>query len=298
MGTYEGKFVIPNLNAAEHGKPARQFGGVEQSAGGHEVRGRRRHLRSSKGQNSDPLIQDGQKLVPNIRKVFRTDQNLYVYMEVYDPAPDAERGGCADVLSRTREGLHFGAGSADADDVGPAGRDAGAFPDSAVGAGSRQVHLPGEHHRRESRPVCLPADGLMVVRAAPPQRRRSRRMRPPSLRRTNEEAGRNRAAPQYIEQYVRNYLLLLVLAAIASAQSSPGREVGSGAVTIGKGAANGAADIGKGTAGALGTLATGHPISAATSLGHGAAKAGTHVAVGTGKGAGKLPAAPAPDLRN
>ncbi|MBI3474036.1 MAG: VWA domain-containing protein [Candidatus Solibacter usitatus] len=38
-----------------------------------------------------PLVRDGQKLVPNVTRVFRKDQNLYVYFEVYDPATDPER---------------------------------------------------------------------------------------------------------------------------------------------------------------------------------------------------------------
>jgi hypothetical protein len=38
---------------------------------------------------ADPLIQDGQKLVPSISKVYRKNQSLYVYLEVYDPASDA-----------------------------------------------------------------------------------------------------------------------------------------------------------------------------------------------------------------
>jgi VWFA-related protein len=32
-----------------------------------------------------PLVQDGQKLVPSITRVFRQNQNLFVYFEVYDP---------------------------------------------------------------------------------------------------------------------------------------------------------------------------------------------------------------------
>jgi hypothetical protein len=35
-----------------------------------------------------PLIQNGQKTVPSITRVFRKDQTLYVYFEVYDPAAD------------------------------------------------------------------------------------------------------------------------------------------------------------------------------------------------------------------
>jgi hypothetical protein len=38
---------------------------------------------------SDPLVENGQKLIPSITHVFRKDQSLYVYMEVYDPGVDA-----------------------------------------------------------------------------------------------------------------------------------------------------------------------------------------------------------------
>ncbi len=89
MGTYEGKFVIPNLNAAGGGSLrvssvvwSNQREPVKSALGGVSY--------DRKGSDSDPLIQDGQKLVPNIRKVFRTDQSLYVYMEVYDPTPSPQ----------------------------------------------------------------------------------------------------------------------------------------------------------------------------------------------------------------
>jgi hypothetical protein len=36
-----------------------------------------------------PLIQDGVKLVPSVTRVFRTDQNLYVYLEAYEPAAES-----------------------------------------------------------------------------------------------------------------------------------------------------------------------------------------------------------------
>ena len=35
---------------------------------------------------ADPLVQDGQKLVPSVTKVFRRSQSLYVYSEIYEPA--------------------------------------------------------------------------------------------------------------------------------------------------------------------------------------------------------------------
>jgi VWFA-related protein len=87
MGTYEGKFTIPNLNTATTGSLrvssvvwSNQRESIKSAVGGVTY--------DRRGSNSNPLIQDGQKLVPNIRKVFRTDQNLFVYLEVYDPAAD------------------------------------------------------------------------------------------------------------------------------------------------------------------------------------------------------------------
>jgi hypothetical protein len=37
------------------------------------------------------LVQGGEKIVPSITRVFRKDQTMYVYFEVYDPAMDADR---------------------------------------------------------------------------------------------------------------------------------------------------------------------------------------------------------------
>jgi hypothetical protein len=37
---------------------------------------------------ANPLIQDGEKIVPNITKVFRRRQNLYISFDVYDARPD------------------------------------------------------------------------------------------------------------------------------------------------------------------------------------------------------------------
>ena len=40
---------------------------------------------SKKLVQNNPLIADGKKLVPNVTKVFRVNQNMLVYVEVYDP---------------------------------------------------------------------------------------------------------------------------------------------------------------------------------------------------------------------
>jgi VWFA-related protein len=39
-----------------------------------------------KKKTTNPLVRDGYEIIPNIAHVFRTDQKLYLYFEVYDPA--------------------------------------------------------------------------------------------------------------------------------------------------------------------------------------------------------------------
>lgn len=71
-------------------------------------------------------------------------------------------------------------------------------------------------------------------------------------------------------------------------KTGPGKEMGKGGEDIGKGAAKGTGDLAKGTAGAVGNLARGNVGGAGASLGKGAAGMGKNVAVGTGKGVGKI----------
>ena len=87
MGTYETAFTIPDLAPD---KPTLKTSSVIWSS-------QRQPLKSSlasadpraKIMEADPLVQDGQKLIPSITHVFRKDQSLFVYMEVYDPGLDA-----------------------------------------------------------------------------------------------------------------------------------------------------------------------------------------------------------------
>ena len=83
MGTFESKFTVPDLNVpskllhtssviwSNQREPmAAAVASVEKS---------------KKILAAHPLIQDGPKLVPSITRVYRTNQSLYVYIEVYDP---------------------------------------------------------------------------------------------------------------------------------------------------------------------------------------------------------------------
>ncbi len=86
MGTFETGFVIPDLSAQTNTLRvssvvwSSQREPLEAAVGSAE--------KKNKLLANHPLVHDGQKFVPSITRVFRKDQNLYVYFEVYDPALD------------------------------------------------------------------------------------------------------------------------------------------------------------------------------------------------------------------
>jgi VWFA-related protein len=83
MGTFESKFVIPDLAANQTGLKMSSVIWSNQRQVMKDALASADNKK--KVTESDPLVQDGQKLVPSITHVFRKDQNLYVYLEVYDP---------------------------------------------------------------------------------------------------------------------------------------------------------------------------------------------------------------------
>lgn len=88
MGSYETKFTIPDLAPDTPGKL--KTSSVIWSSQRQVLSDSLAFADSKKKLiESDPLVQEGQKLVPSITHVFRKDQNLYVYLEVYDPGMDA-----------------------------------------------------------------------------------------------------------------------------------------------------------------------------------------------------------------
>jgi len=88
MGTFETKFAVPDLNS---GKALRvssvilssQREAVSAAVGAAD--------NNQKLLTNHPLVQDGRKVVPSITRVFRKDQTLYVYFEVYDPSIDPDQ---------------------------------------------------------------------------------------------------------------------------------------------------------------------------------------------------------------
>jgi VWFA-related protein len=86
MGTFENTFTVPDLSALPPGVHlssviwSNQRQPINTAVGNAGAR--------KKDLAVDPLVQDGQKLLPSITRVFRKDQNLFVYLEVYDSAGD------------------------------------------------------------------------------------------------------------------------------------------------------------------------------------------------------------------
>jgi VWFA-related protein len=86
MGTFEAVFTVPDLSTQP---PGMHLSSVIWSNQRQPLKAAIGNVgQKKKDLDADPLIQNGQKLVPSITHVFRKDQNLYVYLEVYDPASD------------------------------------------------------------------------------------------------------------------------------------------------------------------------------------------------------------------
>ena len=86
MGTFQVKFTVPDLTTEQRYLPISSVILSNQrepmsNAVGNAVGDRRMF-------NFNPLVQDNQKLVPSVTRVFRKDQNMYVFLEAYQPAAE------------------------------------------------------------------------------------------------------------------------------------------------------------------------------------------------------------------
>jgi VWFA-related protein len=83
IGTFETKFNVPDLAAESQWLRTSSVVWANQREPMSTAVGAAENNR--KLLKLHPLIQDGQKLLPSITRVYRHDQKLYVYFEVYDP---------------------------------------------------------------------------------------------------------------------------------------------------------------------------------------------------------------------
>jgi VWFA-related protein len=83
MGTFETKFTIPDLTTERNYLPISSVvlsNQRENLSAAVAVAERDKKLLAA-----NPLVKDGEKLVPSVTRVFRTDQEMYIYLEAYQP---------------------------------------------------------------------------------------------------------------------------------------------------------------------------------------------------------------------
>jgi VWFA-related protein len=87
VGTFETPFTIPDLGAGKALRVSSVILSNQRQPVAEQVAGVKN---SKKLLAENPLIDNGQKLLPNVTKVFRAGQTMLVYVEVYDPTiPDS-----------------------------------------------------------------------------------------------------------------------------------------------------------------------------------------------------------------
>jgi VWFA-related protein len=85
-GTFEARFTVPDLAEAKTLRVSSLVVSNQRAAVSEQIGGIKN---SKKLLSENPLVENGQKLVPNVTKVFRPEQTMLVYLEVYDPViPD------------------------------------------------------------------------------------------------------------------------------------------------------------------------------------------------------------------
>jgi VWFA-related protein len=87
IGTYQSAFVIPNLNKEEKRIP---ISSVVLSSQRIDMRDALYNASKDKGKadSVNPLIEDGQKLIPSVTRVFSRGRYMYVYLQAYERGAD------------------------------------------------------------------------------------------------------------------------------------------------------------------------------------------------------------------
>ena len=86
IGTYATQFVIPNLNKEEQRVA---ISSVVLSSQREEMKDAIFNAAKDKGaaESVNPLVQEGQKLIPSVTRVFSKGKDMYVYLQAYQQTP-------------------------------------------------------------------------------------------------------------------------------------------------------------------------------------------------------------------
>jgi len=87
IGTYMQKFTIPNLNKEEKRIP---ISSVVIGSQFMDFKDALYNAAKDKGKSEvvSPLVQDGQKLLPSVTRVFSRTRDMHVYLQAYEPSAE------------------------------------------------------------------------------------------------------------------------------------------------------------------------------------------------------------------
>jgi hypothetical protein len=91
IGTYQTAFVIPDLNRVEKRIPISSVVLSSQRVDLKQALYNAVKNKDKKEEASNPLVQNGQKMIPSVTRVFKRDQTMYVYLQAYEPETPAFR---------------------------------------------------------------------------------------------------------------------------------------------------------------------------------------------------------------
>ena len=86
IGTYQAAFLVPNLNKEDKRIPISSVVLSSQRVDMKEALYNAAKSKAAAAQAANPLVQDGQKIIPSVTRVFSTSRDLYVYLQAYQPA--------------------------------------------------------------------------------------------------------------------------------------------------------------------------------------------------------------------
>ncbi len=88
IGTYQTSFVIPNLNKEDK---RIAISSVVLSSQRVDLKDAIYTVRKNADQSANPLVQEGQKLIPSVTRVFSKSRDMYVYLQAYEQGAESTR---------------------------------------------------------------------------------------------------------------------------------------------------------------------------------------------------------------
>lgn len=88
IGTYESDFVVPNLNKELQRLPISSVVLSSQRVAMEDALFNAGKTKEARQQIANPLIEQGQKLIPSVTHVFRRSRDLYLYLQAYERGAD------------------------------------------------------------------------------------------------------------------------------------------------------------------------------------------------------------------